>query len=195
MLLWEMSISKTQFYGAASLDGFLSTGDDHIDWLLQFGDVASSYPEFIAQVGAIAMGASTYEWLINNHVKPNSRAEQPWPYNQPVWVFTHRKPVKVAGANIRFVCGDVQPVHEEMNDQADGKNIWIAGGGELVGQFWDQDLLDELIVQITPVTLGSGKPLLPRSIQAPPLKLISAQTLGSIFVELRYAVQKTHAHR
>ena len=59
-----MSSPKTQFYGASSLDGFLATRDDGIDWLLQFGDVPSSYAAFIAQVGAIAMGAATYEWLL-----------------------------------------------------------------------------------------------------------------------------------
>ena len=40
-------------------------------------------------------------------------------------------------------------------------NLWLVGGGELVGQFYDAGLLDEIIVQIGSVTLGSGKPLLP----------------------------------
>jgi dihydrofolate reductase len=51
-------------------------------------------------------------------------------------------------------------------------------------------LLDELIVQITSVTLGSGKPLLPRFIHTPPLRLISVQQFGHAFAELRYEVQK-----
>ncbi len=85
-----MSSPKTQFYGASSLDGFLATRDDGIDWLLQFGDVPSSYAAFIAQVGAIAMGASTYEWLLEHHVKLGRPDQQPWPYAQPTWVFTHR---------------------------------------------------------------------------------------------------------
>lgn len=184
-----MSISKTQFYGAASLDGFLSTIDDNIDWLLQLGDVPPSYAEFIAQVGAIAMGAATHEWLIRNHVKPNSPTPQPWPYEVPTWVFTHRKLPEVRGADIRFVSGDVRPVHAEMMHHARDKNLWIVGGGELVGQFFDHGLLDELIVQIAPVTLGSGKPLLPRSIIKPSLKLISVQQFGA-FAELRYEVPR-----
>ncbi|MBW7895742.1 MAG: dihydrofolate reductase family protein [Opitutaceae bacterium] len=185
-----MHISRTQFYGASTLDGFLSTNDDRIDWLLQFGDVTSSYAGFIAQVGAMAMGASTYEWLIRNHVRPHSPERQPWPYAQPTWVFTHRTLPRIQGANIRFVEGDVRPVHAAMLQRAAGKNIWIVGGGDLVGQFWDLGLLDDLIVQITPVTIGAGKPLLPRTIDSPPLQLVSVQQYGP-FAELRYEVQKS----
>lgn len=184
-----MSSPKTQFYGAVSLDGFLSTTDDNIDWLLQFGDVPPSYTPFIAQVGALAMGAATYEWVLANHVKPDSPTPQPWPYQQPTWVFTHRTLPTLPGAEIHFVSGDVRPVHAEMTKHAADRNIWLVGGGELVGQFWDHGLLDELIVQITPVTLGTGKPLLPRSIVRPPLKLISVGQFGA-FAELTYEVPK-----
>lgn len=187
-----MSSPKTQFYGAASLDGFLATADDNIDWLLQFSDSPPTYADFIAHVGALAMGAATYEWVLANHVKPDSPAPQPWPYTQPTWVFTHRKLPAFPGADLRFVCGDVRPVHAEMMRHAAGKNIWLVGGGELLGQFHDHGLLDELIVQITPVTLGAGKPLLPRSLCHPPLKLISVAQFGP-FVELRYEVPRSPA--
>ena len=50
---------------------------------------------------------------------------------------------------------------------AQGKNIWLVGGGDLVGQFYDAGLLDEVIVQVGSVTLGAGKPLLPRKIAFP----------------------------
>jgi hypothetical protein len=54
-------------------------------------------------------------------------------------------------------------------------------------------LLDELIVQVAPVTLvtlGTGAPLLPRRITQPgALRLQSVATLGGLFAELRYAVQ------
>ena len=75
-----------------------------------------------------------------------------------------------------------------MVQAAAGRNVWIVGGGELVGQFYDAGLLDELIVQIAPVTLGAGKPLLPRRITQPALRLQSVTTLGGIFAELRYKV-------
>ena len=59
-----------------------------------------------------------------------------------------------------------------------------------MGQFYDAGLLDELIVQMAPVTLGAGTPLLPRQIMRPPLQLKSVTTLGGIFAELRYLVTR-----
>lgn len=58
------------------------------------------------------------------------------------------------------------------------------------GQFHDHGLLDELIVQVGSVTLGAGKPLLPRAITSPPLRLISARAVGAGFAELHYAVPR-----
>ncbi|HEY1107750.1 MAG TPA: dihydrofolate reductase family protein [Opitutaceae bacterium] len=182
--------AKTLFYGATTLDGFLATRDDGLEWLLQFGAAVASYEPFIATVGAVAMGAATYEWLLRHHVRPGSVVEQPWPYAQPTWVFTHRRLPTVSGADIRFAQGDIGPAHAAMRAAARGRNVWVVGGGELLGQFWDQGLLDELIVQIAPVTLGAGKPLLPRAVHTPPLRLLSVHQYGDTFAELRYAVSK-----
>jgi dihydrofolate reductase len=71
--------------------------------------------------------------------------------------------------------------------------VWIVGGGELAGQFHDAGLLDELIVQVGSVTLSAGKPLLPRIITSPPLRLVSAQAVGTGFAELRYEVPRQAA--
>jgi len=178
---------KTQFYGACSLDGFLATPDHDLGWLLQFGEIeGSSYPAFLRGVGALAMGSHTYEWMLRHAVD----AGQPWPYAQPVWVFSSRTFRPVDGADVRFVGGDVRPVHEAMRRAAAGRNVWVVGGGALVGQFYDAGLLDELIVQIAPVTLGEGLPLLPRRITQPPLRLQSVTTLGGGFAELRYEVPR-----
>ncbi|KRD54902.1 deaminase [Acidovorax sp. Root275] len=176
---------KTQFYGASSLDGFLATPDHDLGWLLQFGEIeGSSYPAFIRDVGALAMGSHTYEWMLRHAID----AGQPWPYAQPTWVFSSRTLRAIPGADVRFVQGDVRPVHQAMVQAAAGRNVWIVGGGELVGRFYDAGLLDELIVQIAPVTLGAGKPLLPRRIAQPALRLQSVTTLGGLFAELRYEV-------
>ena len=63
---------KTQYYTASSLDGFIATEDDSLDWLFPLGDIQdTSYPEFIAEVGALAMGSATYLWMpaTQNHVQ------------------------------------------------------------------------------------------------------------------------------
>jgi dihydrofolate reductase len=183
---------RTQYYTAASLDGFIATADHSLEWLFQLGDInETSYPQFILDVGALAMGSSTYEWMLGHVVKPGTGSGTPWPYAQPTWVFSSRELPAVPGADIRFVTGDVRPVHDQMRAAAQGKNIWLVGGGELVGQFHDAGLLDELIVQVGSVTLGSGRPLLPRLIAFPPLRLLSVRRFGPGFAELRYEV----AHR
>jgi dihydrofolate reductase len=106
-------------------------------------------------------------------------------------VFSSRTLAPVAGATIHFVRGDARPVHEQMRAAAAGKNVWLVGGGDLVGQFYDAGLLDEIIVQIGSVTLGRGKPLLPRRIaDEAALRLTSVRQVGTGFAELRYEVPR-----
>src|SRR5690606_10294019 len=182
---------RTQYYTAASLDGFIATPDDSLEWLFPLGDVnETSYPEFIKGVGALAMGASTYAWMLRHVIKADTASPGKWPYEQPAWVFAHRPLPGIPCADIRFVQGDVRPVHEQMQAAARGKNIWLVGGGDLVGQFHDAGLLDELIVQVSSVTLGSGKPLLPRAITSPPLRLFSLQQFGAGVADLRDEVPR-----
>jgi len=182
---------KTQYYTATSLDGFLATEDDSLEWLFPLGDLNdSSYPEFIAEVGALAMGSATYEWMLSNAEAVKKETGSAWPYTQPAWIFTSRELPAIEGADIRFVNGDVQQVHTEMKAAADGKNVWIVGGGDLAGQFYDAGLLDEMIVQVGSATLGAGKPLFPRRVLSPILKLMSVRKMGSGMAELRYEVSK-----
>lgn len=184
-------MTKTLYYAAASLDGFIATEDDSLDWLFPLGDLADSgYPEFISQVGALAMGSSTYEWMLRNAEKVAAETGSAWPYAQPAWIFSSRTLPGVEGANIRFVRGDVRDVHAEMRAAAGSGNIWIVGGGDLAGQFYDAGLLDELIVQVGSVTLGKGKPLFPRRVLSPVLCLVSARRVGGGMAELRYEIHK-----
>jgi dihydrofolate reductase len=172
-------MSLTQYYTATTLDGFIADPDNSLDWLFTRGrepDGPLSYDAFIAEVGAIAMGSTTYEWLLE-HVEH-------WPYELPCWVFTHRDLRVVLDAPVELVHGDVSPVHAEMAAAAGERNIWVVGGGDLAGQFADAGLLDEVIVSIAPVTLGAGAPLLPRRIE---LRLEELGRNGD-FVAARFAV-------
>jgi dihydrofolate reductase len=177
---------KTQYYTATSLDGFIATEDNSLDWLFVLGDLnASSYPDFIAEVGALAMGSATYEWMLRNADQVAAETGSSWPYTKPTWIFSTRKLPGIEGADIRFVKGDVSKVHHAMQVAAAGKNIWIVGGGDLAGQF-----LDELIVQVGSVTLGNGKQLFPRRVLHPVLRLMSVRQIGSSMAELRYEVDR-----
>lgn len=180
---------KLCYFTATSLDGFIATEDDSLDWLFPLGDInETSYPAFITEVGALAMGSATYEWMLRHADAVTSETGSAWPYAQPTWVFSRRTLPPFPGANLHFVQGDVRPVYTAMHDAAGSKNIWVVGGGDLAGQFYDAGLLDEMIVQVGSVTLGKGKPLFPRRLTSPPLVLSSVRQVGTGFAELRYQV-------
>jgi dihydrofolate reductase len=111
------------------------------------------------------MGSTTYEWILGHEFKDKDPSEWKWPYDIPCWVFSSRELTVVPNANVEFVRGDVAPLHEQMVAAAGDRNRWIVGGGDLVGQFADAGLLDEVIVYVAPVTLGAGAPLLPRRLE------------------------------
>jgi dihydrofolate reductase len=180
-------VTRTQYYTATSLDGFIADPNHSLDWLFtrqREEDGPLSYGAFIAEVGALAMGATTYEWILE-HVSSG------WPYDVPCRVFTHRQLPLVPGAHIELTSGDVAPVHEELVAAAGGRNVWIVGGGDLAGQFADAGLLDEVLVSIAPVTLGEGAPLLPRRLE---LRLEELGRNGD-FVAARFSVRRDRERR
>jgi dihydrofolate reductase len=161
-------VSRTQYYTATALDGFIADPDNSLEWLFhreRDEDGPLNYGDFIAGIGAMAMGSTTYEWVLDYELAGKDAAEWRWPYEIPCWVFTHRRLPVVPDAPVEFRSGDVAPVHAEMLAAAGGRNLWIVGGGDLVGQFADAGLLDEVLVSIAPVTLGAGAPLLPRRLE------------------------------
>lgn len=181
---------KTQYYTATSLDGFIATEDDSLDWLFALGNLEnSSYPAFITDVGALVMGSHTYEWLVRNADSVIAETGSAWPYTQPTWVCTTRNLEPLPNADIRFVQGDVGQIHAAMRAAAGDKNIWVVGGGDVAGQFYDHGLLDELIIGVASATLGHGKPLFPRRVVGSELRLVAVRQMGTGMVELRYDVQ------
>ena len=169
---------STVFYTATSLDGFIADAQNSLEWLFQFGPLEpNTFDDFLAGVGAIAMGSTTYQWLYDHQIAPTDHDPQPWPYAVPTWVFTSRQLPLVPGADVRFVRGDVRPVHQAMAIAAGDKTRWIVGGGDLAGQFYDAGLLDEIIVQVAP-TDHPGKRRAPLSATHPsPASVARGQSL------------------
>lgn len=190
-ILGEMA--KTQYYTATSIDGFIADTDNSLDWLFQASADDRSedhFKSFFASVGAMAMGATTYEWVLEHeHLLDDPSKWPDWYGETPCWVFTHRDLPTIPGADVTFVHGDVRPVHERMTEAAGTKNVWLVGGGELVGQFTDHGLLDEIHLGVAPVLLGAGAPLLPRRLEASDLVLSSVDR-GNQFVYLVYTVTR-----
>lgn len=130
-------------------------------------------------------------WMVRNADQVAKETGSPWPYSQPAWIFSSRKLPVIDGADTHFANGDAYQVHREMRIAAKDKNIWIVGGGDLAGQFYDAGLLDEVIVQIGSAALGKGKPLFPRRVLGPTLQLTSVRQMGVGMAELRYVVHKS----
>ena len=178
-------MTKTQYYVAASIDGFIADPEDRLDWLLQFGFDAfqEDYDAFIAQTGAMIMGARTYEFILGEGIDN-------WSYDDtPCWVFTRKHLPEVPDANITFTEQDIEIVHAAAVEAARDKNVWLVGGGAVAAQFADRGLIDELILTVMPIVLGSGKRLLPLSAVTPPLERLSLKQFEMGAFEVVYRMR------
>ena len=181
-------VTRTQYYTATSADGFIADENNSLDWLFEVGrgveiDPAESHEtewdDFIAGVGSMAMGATTYQWVLDHEsLLENPERWREFYGDRPAYVFTHRDLPPIPGADIRFVSGDVASVYDDLVTAAGGRNIWIVGGGDLVGQFDDAGRLDEILLSVVPVFLGSGAPLLPRRITSERCTIREARQAG-----------------
>jgi dihydrofolate reductase len=178
-------VTRTVYYTATTLDGYIADEHDSLQWLFDqeepAGDGPSGYDDFIAGIGAMVMGATTYEW-VRAHLE---RSGEAWPYDLPCWVLTHRDLPSVH-EDVRFAAGDVRELHPAMVEAAGDRGVWVVGGGDLAGQFADHGLLDQVIVSIAGATLGAGRALLPRRLD---LKLVETGRNGD-FVVATYDVRK-----
>lgn len=174
---------KTIYFTAATIDGYIADNNDSLEWLFKNGPADTSFiGDFLETIGAIAMGASTYQWILD-HIK-----NDPWPYQVPTLVFTHRQFPVINGADIRFVQGDVREKHKQLQKLAGDKNIWLTGGGDLVGQFHDHGLLDEMHIQTVAVFLNEGKKLFNRKTDTA-FKIKNIIPRGETCVEVIYQVR------
>ncbi len=184
-----MAEQRTQYYVASSLDSYIADENESLQWLFDNAgsdaadvggddDERPPYEAFMEGVGALAMGSATYEWVLKEISE--------WPYAQPAWVFTTRGRLEVMGdADIRFVEGSPREHHAAMLESANGKHLWMVGGGRLASDFADDGLLDELILTLVPVVLGGGIPLFARALPKP-MRLTQSRTLRRSLLELRY---------
>ena len=185
-------MARVIFHTATTLNGYLADDDDSLSWLFAVpgADTAEDdFGRFLDGVGALIMGSTTYEWVVD-HEGLLDHPEK-WPYaGKASFVMSSRELPVVAGADIRFRRGGVSALWTELAEAAGDRDIWIVGGGDLVGHFADSGLLDEIRVSIAPVTLVSGRPLLPRRLESDRLTLESVTQAGQ-FAELVYSVRRT----
>lgn len=161
-------------YIAASLDGYIATRDGGVAWLAPYADALAGFREFIRSVGHLVMGRTTYEFAGTE------------PYGKlPVHVLTSR-PLVGAPAGVAPYCGDVRVLADTLRAKRTG-DVWLVGGGRVIRDFLDADLVDHWRLFVVPVLLADGVPLFPVCHRATRhLRLVGTRTYGSGVVELRY---------
>ncbi len=87
-------MARVVYFTATTLDGFIADENNSLDWLFEVArdPEDDSWDEFIAGVGALVMGATTYEWMLAHE----RLLEEPEKWHafygdRPCWVFTHRE--------------------------------------------------------------------------------------------------------
>jgi dihydrofolate reductase len=114
------------------------------------GEDAAWLEETMARIGAVVAGRWTYEAA--NHWG----GENPW--GIPVFIVTHRPEEEPEGDAFMFVSG-VEEAVERAREAADGKDVHVMGGADVLRQALEADLVDELTIIVAPVVLGGGKRL------------------------------------
>ncbi|WP_243292151.1 dihydrofolate reductase family protein [Bacillus sp. FJAT-47783] len=172
---------KIILFIAQSLDGYIATKEDSLDWLFNVeGEGDNGYSEFIDTVDTILIGKRTYDWIMKHE---NGK----FPYrNKECYVFS-RSAIQDT-EHVKFVNGDIIRFTKSLKD-AEGKNIWIVGGGDLLHTFLKEKLVDELILTVAPKIIGEGIPLFKAGDYQLDLSLKGTRTFNQ-FVELHYAIKK-----
>lgn len=161
---------------ASSLDNFIATVDDRLDWLEAAGLPGEDYgyDRFIADIDVVAMGRGTYDYIAEI---------DPLPYGErPLYVFTHRTPPPRPG--VTFV--DWSPEEAVAKWDAAGHRHAYVDGGRLISQFLAAGLIGEMLFTKVPILLGAGRPLFHPSARTTALELVGVEAFPSGMVNLAY---------
>lgn len=175
-------MGKVVFYGAISLDGYLADSNDNLQWLFDT-DLAgvSTYESFAEKVATVVMGRITYDEVLKL-----LQEESLYPNKQKI-VFSRTRTGEIHEGY--FTSEDPVKVIGDLKNQVKDY-IWIVGGGNLLTQLMKADLLDEYLIQIAPVLLGSGKRLFPTGNYQQRLTFVATTQMGEL-VELHYRKKMT----
>jgi dihydrofolate reductase len=179
---------------ATSLDGFLADSDNSLGWLfaVEGGEESlAALASFVEGVGVMVEGSTTYLWVLEHEKLLDAPEKWQELYGEkPTFVFSSRDDLPlVPGADIRVVAGPVADHLDAIRAAAGDNDVWLVGGGDLVGQFHEAGALDEVMLSVAAVTLGGGAPLLPRRIESSTLRLVEVGQTGQ-FVSLLYQVAR-----
>lgn len=168
---------KIKLFIAQTLDGYIATKEESLDWLFSVeGEGDNGYGDFLEGIDTVVMGRRTYDWVME----------------QEKGVYTYNELKSVIFTNSAFQTEEgIQLVSGSVEDWAkgiitgDGGDIWVVGGGDLIRQFLEADLVDELTITTAPILLGDGIRLFPSGTYSGKYELIGVQRFGQ-FAEMKY---------
>ena len=160
-----------------SLDSFIEGANGEIDWC--FTDQDYGMTPFLHQVDTIIFGRHSYVQLLE--MAPGAFDDK-----QRIVISETLKSDK---PNTVIISSNIKKEIHKLIDQP-GKDIWFFGGASLLSTFLNLDLIDELMIAVHPLILGSGKPLFKNINQRKNLKLTDTKTYSTGLVQLFYKVQK-----
>lgn len=174
-----MNDRKVVLYIGISLDGYIATKEDSLDWLLSTqGSGDNGFGEFYDTVETIIMGRRTYDWIMEQE-------NGCFPYvGKECYVYTTQKSEDTE--HVKFTSQSPEKLIASLNKE--GKKIWIVGGSQIIDLVRKENLIDEYILNIAPVILGSGIPLFCER-EKENLVFDKVRTFGQ-FVEVSYHVNK-----
>jgi len=178
---------RVRVYIACSLDGFIAGPAGDLSWLpgADGGAVdasaqdpaALSYEAFMSDVGALLMGRRTHDAVV--------KLAGEWPYGDlPVLVATHR-PLSPTSPTVRAVNGDIRTVVALAKEAAAGKDVYL-DGGELIRQALDEELVDDIVMTVVPIVLGTGHPLFAGVQQRHRFRLLGHHTFAGGLLQLHF---------
>ena len=169
---------------ATSADGYVARPDGNLDWLTDRPAPKGFYglPEFERSTDAKILGRKTFDRSLQMGARFSADAVH--------YVFSRRPPPASVPAGVNFVTESIGAFAERLRTQA-GKNVWMMGGGEIIGSFLDEEAIDEFIITVVPTFIGEGIPLLAPRHREVALRLLGVQQFPDGVVQLHYAVQRS----
>ncbi|MEW6144240.1 MAG: dihydrofolate reductase family protein [Thermodesulfobacteriota bacterium] len=163
-------------YSVCSVDGYIARENGDVDWLSEWPPATAGCGEILDSVDGLVMGARTYD-----HISDTGK----WAYgSKPCLVLSNvaRKPFREC---VEFFTGKVEDAAELMR-QWKLKRVWLVGGASTFTQFHRKKLIDDYIIAIVPIILGSGTPLLRACDIEVRLKLVTSRAFETGLVLNHY---------
>lgn len=178
-----MEKNNVVLYIAMSLDGYIARPDGSVDWLDDVeGEGDNGYGEFYSQVGTVVMGRKTFEEVL--------RLTDEFPYAGKTCYVLSRKNHDQQ-QHVTFTDEDLEFLVSRLKLESDGY-VWLVGGGQLVKQFLEKELIDEIQIYIIPKLIGKGIPLFPDGTPPADFVLTGTGQLGQI-ASLKYQLKRNGA--